>query len=70
MKSIKSRFEAVLSAFDVRDFFVFLGIASLFYGFYLFKPCLGFVSAGAILLYMGLFHGSVTVLLLNGRAKR
>jgi len=43
--------------FDERDLLVFAGLGMLGYGFYLFWPWLGFVSVGAILLYMGLFHG-------------
>jgi len=37
-----------------RDFLVFGGLASLGYGFYMFKPWLGFVVVGGTTMFLGL----------------
>lgn len=54
---MKSRLVAVYAAFDVRDFFVFGGLAMLGYGLYLLRPWIGWSVAGLILMTIGLFIG-------------
>jgi len=42
---------------DTRDFCVFGGLAAVTYGLYSFEPWVGFSSAGAIAMVIGLFFG-------------
>jgi len=44
-------------AFDVRDVFVFGGLALMGYGLYLLRPWLGYAAAGAMLMTIGMFAG-------------
>jgi len=48
---------ALVKAVDIRDFFIFGGLALLGYGLYLLRPWLGFAVIGLILLCLGLFFG-------------
>lgn len=45
------------SQFDLRDLFVFGGLAMLGYGLWLFAPWVGWSVAGAILMSFGLLIG-------------
>ena len=54
LSGISSR---VKSAFDIRDLFVFGGLAMMGYGLYLLKPWLGWAATGAVLVSLGLFIG-------------
>lgn len=44
-------------AIDIRDCFVFGGLAIMGYGLYLFRPWVAFTVCGAILLAIGIFIG-------------
>ena len=44
-------------AFNLRDVFVFGGLAMMGYGLYLFKPWVAFTVTGAILCWLGLGVG-------------
>jgi len=48
---------AAWKAVDIRDFFVFGGLALLGYGLWMIKPYLGLISTGSILMCFGLFVG-------------
>lgn len=48
---------AIVKAVDVRDFFIFGGIALLGYGLWMLYPWLGFTAMGGIFLGLGLFVG-------------
>jgi len=54
---VGTRPKSISSFFDIRDIFVFAGIAGIGYGLYLLRPWLGISVSGAILFYIGLFHG-------------
>ncbi|MEN6375525.1 MAG: hypothetical protein ABFD75_12225 [Smithella sp.] len=62
---LKSFSVKAFEAFDARDFLVFGGLILLGYGLYLLRPWFGLAVTGAILIYMGLFHGSVIGILSN-----
>jgi len=42
---------------DIRDIFVFGGLAIMSYGLYLFKPWIAYTIGGMILMALGLFLG-------------
>jgi len=44
---------AIKSGFDIRDIFLFGGLAMMGYGLYLLRPWLGWAAAGAILMAIG-----------------
>jgi hypothetical protein len=48
----------LFKAVDLRDLFVFGGLAMLGYGLYQLYPWLGFAVSGAILMGFGLFVGN------------
>lgn len=49
--------ESIGKTIDLRDCFVFGGLALLGYGLYQFQPWVSFTVCGAILLAIGLFIG-------------
>jgi len=55
--SLASLIDAAKGSVDMRDFFVFGGLAMLGYGLWLLRPWIGFSVPGAILLCIGLFVG-------------
>jgi len=50
---IKSRFQRVYDSFDIRDFFVYIGLGLLFYGLYLLQPWIAFSVCGVLLMAIG-----------------
>ena len=56
-KNLRSISATVKLAFDIRDLFVFGGLAMMGYGLYLFKPWVAFTVTGAIFCWLGLGIG-------------
>lgn len=50
LRSLMSR---LATALDIRDFFVFGGLALLGYGLWLLRPWLGFAASGFLLMLIG-----------------
>jgi len=57
ISTIKSWVTRAQHVFDVRDIFVFGGLALLGYGLFLLRPWLGYSVTGAVLMAIGLFIG-------------
>ena len=51
---IASRIEAIKKAFDIRDVFIFGGLAMLGYGLWLFAPWIGYAVTGIAMMALGL----------------
>ena len=52
--AIKNRLNSIKAGFDIRDIFVFGGLAMLGYGLYLLRPWLAFTIVGIICMALGL----------------
>lgn len=50
---LKSLFVGAWGAFDIRDFFIFGGLALMGYGLWLFRPWVGFSVSGLVLMALG-----------------